>query len=530
MANTHTSLKFSYESALRFKTDFLYTDQNTMKYLYIGKSQEWNDNDYPIESIDSVDNEKQIWDNIYAAKLITGNDIELGIPYNEWESGKIYTQYDDQIPLDSLISSANGMYVVTDTTNKYNIYKCICNNVSSQSTVKPSKDYSEKRGYELIQQDGYMWKFMYSVYKSNNFIIYDDDGKPEWLPIPISYKPKHYNSDIENIVDGPLCKIKMLDNGEDYREGDVIVTEDNIFTKGTDQLQVRELTNVAVGMFIFDNENFNIIPQDTFIKEIDVTNKYITLSNKTTKDLSSANTLTSETRIIIDGDGNNDYIVKSELDNANNVIRKISVENIGSNYYKADVQIYGTGSGANARVIFSPKYGHGYNPAKELGSKTILISAKMGEIDSTEGNLLSANTQIRQYGILSSPNLYGTENVVEKYNADVFITQTLEFNLTNGLPYIIDEYVYQGNISNPTFSGIVHEQTSNTIKLINIKGKFVIGSSIVGEESNIRRALISVKKYPKFEKYSGDILFNNNVSPIQRQEGQSENLKFILEF
>jgi hypothetical protein len=112
------------------------------------------------------------------------------------------------------------------------------------------------------------------------------------------------------------------------------------------------------------------------------------------------------TRVYINGDGTG-AIANTVLSNthinatatqAN--ISKIVVTTIGKNYTVANAYVYGSGSGATARVILPPKYGHAYNPSKELFANNIMVAVRIGEIDTTEGGKISANTNFRQYDLI----------------------------------------------------------------------------------------------------------------------------------
>ena len=75
MANTYTSLLLSYDTARRFVGDFSSSDHDTTKYVFIGNSNAYANSDTEIPNIeDTVSDERAIWDNMFAARKITGND------------------------------------------------------------------------------------------------------------------------------------------------------------------------------------------------------------------------------------------------------------------------------------------------------------------------------------------------------------------------------------------------------------------------------------------------------------------------
>jgi hypothetical protein len=115
-------------------------------------------------------------------------------------------------------------------------------------------------------------------------------------------------------------------------------------------------------------------------------------------------------------------------------------------------------------------------------------------------------------------------------NANNVVSQTYDLTLLPGTDYQLNEFVFQGaQISSPTFSGIVHAQNSaeNTVRLINVKGQITIGGLL--KTNTVQRAVTSID-YPYFQPYSGDVLVVQNSPKIERFEGQSENVKLVINF
>lgn len=521
MANTYTSLKLSYDSAFRFKKDFGSDVQPSVNYLFIGNSNQYANSDTTIPDInDTVKDEKTVWETMYAGKLVTANDVEMVVPRVIWTANTKYRQFDDQIDIEDLITantSANlkPMYVMT---SNYDVYKCLCNNVSANSTVEPTGDHATSNGF-ISTADNYLWKYMYRVYPSNKFLTTD------WMPVPTSYKINQYDSSVDNIVDGALAKIITTNKGTGYYEINVGATA---FSTGATTITLSSLTNVAANMYVTGTGIYS----GTYVSSIDVPTQTITLSTATTgSGGGTGNNVSFATRIYVDGDGNDDVIADANVSNGQ--IQKITVTTVGTGYTRANVFIYGTGTSAAARAVFPPKYGHGFSPARELSARHVMIAMKIGEIDATEGGLISTNTSFRQYGLLANPHPYGnTDYSIPRSEANTVISQLFVANLTAGSPYTLNESVYQGpSLANSTFSAIVHAQDvpNNKIRMINTVGTLQVGSVLVGNTSSTIRA-VTVLENPEFEPYSGDILYVNNISKVERSDGQAENLKFVLRF
>ena len=159
-----------------------------------------------------------------------------------------------------------------------------------------------------------------------------------------------------------------------------------------------------------------------------------------------------------------------------------------------------------------------------------MIVSKIGEIDSTEGGIISANTSIRQYGLLRNPHKYNQDEPISYANANSVISQTTELTLIAGNEYNETELVYQGSLSNPSFSGFVNDQTPNEIYLTGVRGTVSLGTVLKGTSTNpTGRTVLNIQN-PEFEPATGDVLYGENIIPIDREIGQSENIRFVVKF
>jgi hypothetical protein len=515
MANNYISLKNSFDNANRFVKELLSTDPNqTIKYVFMGNSNPYANLDSEIFDImDTQQVEKSVWDTMFVAKKLTGNDIQLVIPRLEWQSNTHYKQFDDTVnPVELLTYSANNdiapMYVMN---TQGNVYKCLSNNSGALSTVEPTGDFSSANGF-ISTPDSFIWKFLYNVKPTSKYLT------AEWIPAPTSINAVEYSTGQSNLVDGTIASIVVMNPGYGYVDSNVAV---NPYTTGTNIIVVANTQYVFPNMYV---EGDGIIP-DTYVTAVNQINRQITLSLPVTSN--GNNEISLKTRIYIEGDGL-DVEASPVIQSSN--ISKIRVTSIGGGYTRANVYIYGTGTGAEARAIISPKFGHGFNPARELGANHVISTVKFGDVDSTEDGLISVDTSFRQYGLLSNPHKYGEDTPITLNTANTFITQTLDLTLLPGSLFQLNELVYQGSSANSsTFSGRVHAQNAGTniVKLINIKGTPSIGGLLKG--NTVSRVVSSVKQ-PDLYPYSGDILYVQNIPATSRVEGQAEIIKLIIKF
>jgi len=102
--------------------------------------------------------------------------------------------------------------------------------------------------------------------------------------------------------------------------------------------------------------------------------------------------------------------------------------------------------------------------------------------------------------------------------------------LTPGSAFTLDEYVYQGtSANNATAYGYVYSQSATQIKITKVQGTFAVGLSVIGASSGVSRTVVSSID-PEFEPYTGDILYVENAVKTDREDGQAENIRFVLQF
>jgi hypothetical protein len=538
MTSSITTRKLSYNSAKLWRDSLRNSSTNTYPLLYIsiGQSTNYANEASPNPIVDTISSEVDTWDNIFAAKKVTGNDVELVIPRINWTANTKYRQYDDTANLVQLISTnaalnLKPMYVMNSFRN---VYKCLANSAGANSTVEPTGDYNTSNG-NIATSDGYIWKYMFNVQPSNKFL--DSD----WIPVPSSITALDYGTNSTGVVEGELTTIVVTSNGVNYRQATNVRV--NGFTSGQTTLRLSS-TSLILNVFsipaLSNLANMTIsgtgIQTGTYILSIANANGVITLSSPTTSFGGNANNIIISTRIYIDGDGvgaeanavlSNTSI--NVIDTQANIAR-INVTTIGTNYSRANAYVYGSGTGALARVILAPKFGHGFNSAKDLQANSAMVSVRIGEIDSTENGLISVDTSFRQISLIQNPYKYNANSILKFTEANSVISQTTNLEVIAGPSYTLKEFVYQGSsINDPIAYGFVNDQTSNEVRITKVKGRFINGLPLIGSTSGVSRTVTGITN-PELEPYSGDILYTKNALKTDRSDGQAENIKLTISF
>lgn len=237
-------------------------------------------------------------------------------------------------------------------------------------------------------------------------------------------------------------------------------------------------------------------------------------------------TNTSNITITISGDGSSATAIPV-LNTSTNTISSIIVTDSGTGYTFATVSIsdIGIGSNAAARAIISPVGGHGSDPLYELGGKNVMVSTR---IRYDEEGVLPTSNELRQISILKDPYLRATSNVA----TNVAILQAKTLTVQGSGNYVPDEIVYQGTtLATATFKGRVvsWDSTTNKLLLINTVGVPVASQSIIGTTSFTVRVLAGYLD-ENLEKYTGRILYVDNILPVTRSSDQIEEYRVLIKF
>ena len=349
MAKKYTSKLQSLRSAQQYIDEF---DSATpeIQYLFIGKTDAYDDTDTPYDIAESKDVNDRAFTDIIAAKRVKASDINLVIPRVNWQSGKIYRQYDPQQTTDDLISSNTSqnlepMYVFTEDRK---VYKCLSNNSGTLTANVPTGDYTTSNGVITNPTtgggDGYIWKYLYSVRAENKFV------NSTYLPVPTRNNESTdtdtvFNLDNSGVVEGELTTIVVADGGTQYRNFSNIRVEP--FLNGVTELTVNSafLSSNMTSITVDDIANANMsitgagIQADTLVLSVDDINNKITLNKATSANgggANVANNISTSTRVFVDGDGT-DALANATV--VNGVVTKITVDTIGKNYTKCNALV-----------------------------------------------------------------------------------------------------------------------------------------------------------------------------------------------
>jgi hypothetical protein len=243
--------------------------------------------------------------------------------------------------------------------------------------------------------------------------------------------------------------------------------------------------------------------------------------------------------------------------------------NVNGNYNVSGVSgSIGPGSDASVDAFLTPSGGHGYRPEYHLGAKyaIISVSSSLGrQYVNEQGIFCGIDNEIRQLGLLHAPSI--SENVLA--HAKTYDLRThlyFDYDSTS-----IAEKLFIDNLSGLKKDAKILNSTTNAtgilwgthvskysnltsrrwITLTNTQGNFYDGDSVhVDDDGGITypdiisssdlssyeypeqsgRSPLSSVVLPEVTKYTGDIIYHENIPPVARRDSQKETFKIIFEF
>jgi len=138
--------------AKQVRTSISQADSNV--YLTFGKSDAWANDAAPDQANTSVAEFNSVWKNMIGAKKITGNNVRHCVPRFDWTANTVYNAYDHMTDSNVMKNLDYKFYVLT---SDYNVYKCLSNNYSSESTVMPTSTITTTN---VQTSSGLLQKFM----------------------------------------------------------------------------------------------------------------------------------------------------------------------------------------------------------------------------------------------------------------------------------------------------------------------------------------------------------------------------------
>lgn len=243
--SSSTSIKMRINNAEQFLESVSEPSFTTL-YLSYGKVDAWANEASPDQANTSTASENEVWYNMIGGKRIYGNDMCLVAPRYDWTANTKYYAYDH---MEANLYSKN-FYVVTQD---FNVYKCIANNYSANSTVEPTAVNPES---VTQTADGYVWKYMFTIQDSDQIRFTTND----YIPI------RKYTIDNgtlqwrvqEAAVEGGIYDIRVTDGGTGYTNvSNIIVSISGDGTSATATANINTISQTVTSISMTDyGENY----------------------------------------------------------------------------------------------------------------------------------------------------------------------------------------------------------------------------------------------------------------------------------
>ena len=507
---------------------------NTNMYLFIGKVTPWDDDTAPPTPTDSVSNTVyNHWRDMIAAKKIGSTDVSHVIPRYNWTSGSNYFAY----------THANNalfdqqFYVMT---TDYNVYKCLANNnAGGSSTTQPTGTSASI----VTTADNYKWKFMYqiSAARALKFVT------PSYVP---TQRVRKANNNIAETSDSSFqydVEIAANTSGNGAVEVCHVAAGGSGYTFeiGTIAAGNRTTTTAQItGSGLADNavkDNDIYFTSGALAGEGGTITSYVDSSDVVTWTPALSGTPASGDaysigpKVTITGDGHGANVRSSNVGGAAGVIKDIVVVSGGNNYGNAVATVStNAGSSGSINPIVGPRGGHGDDAIEELGGFFVMVNSRL---EYGESGNFTTNNDFRKIGLLAQP-LYANGDVATASTIDQCVTVTVQS--WNSTAFAEDELVtavrsgakgkvvdFKNNNTTLRLADVTYG-TNATAGYDGIAGSFQANESIsgAGGASANTNGVVG----GDFEKFSGDVLYVENRSPVTRADDQIEDVKLIIEF
>ena len=374
----------------------------------------------PNNSIRTIDTD--VYDNMIFAKKVSSADVVHMAKKHLWQSNTHYAMYDH---LDGDLETKDFFITVDDDT-EYNVWKCLFNkSANTNSTVAPSRVGSTADLNPVETGDGYVWKYMYTITKTQ----YEKFATSQYIPIIA-------NTDvIAGATRGTIEVIKVEDAGagyDNYIASATLLTSD-VTVEGIPTFYGAPATAVSIDDYyqgcVMKMTSGIAIGEYKRIVNYEGTSsqKKFILDSAFINTPSAGDTYEVYPYAFVWGDGEESTPAEGivYIDAAStNSINRVELLAVGENYRKAEsyvselpltippsifdetyiqlpavISSASYFSAASLRPIISPKNGHGSDPYNELFAKRVCLSAKF---NNSESGIIPIENDFRQVGLIKN--------------------------------------------------------------------------------------------------------------------------------
>lgn len=526
-------------------------------------------------SIDVTNTQAQKRD--FQRRVIFGNkindaDIRYMFALNPWVSETVYDQFDDTTDM----STKNFFVTVLDgdvNETSYKVFKCISSNSGAQSTVKPSTSNLDVL-FETTSEDGYVWKYMFSVPPSEYLLFATSRFLPYVADTDVTAGAIQgiSNVAIDNTNFGTFADYLIGDKAQGSTKPSAGLIEQVIQDSAPDntwkltiasQNVVKSTVGAYQNMYLritSTGELFEILNSDVPNAEgLDLTqNKSLIVFIKTPTNIVGRAGVECEIvpkiEISKSDAGGTDAIAYGTVD-VNGTLTGINFQEKGSDYFNAVAKLQvppaleDRNVGNDLRVIMTPVGGHGSNAVLELFMSHVSLMTNFYADEIT--NIPGTGTYTK-VGLMKNPKFRDT-TFPDDFDNRVKITCAGDQRASFLPGYYVFQTVEDGQVVEGTVHQVIYDpdNTQTNIYVIDSIGPYNaqftalraedVGNNITAFAGEFKvktsRAIgdsqtfvINNVEQEKYTPYSGQVLHFVNFDAITRTGNRKEKVKLIFDF
>lgn len=504
-------------------------------YLMMGRSAPWPNGDTTETPYDTTDYKNSVFKNGIILKKVVGSDIQIVVPRVDWTTDTVYTAYDH---------TAN-LYRTTQATEVANCTVSVGLGTPRQVNANSGFDFTTQSNFSVgdIIRISTVDKEIVSINAAGDFLTvntayvsaYTSQVCYEINPVTSSFYVRNnldqvfkclYNNNSANSTSMPEISL-----GGELPENPYVQTADGYKWKYLYTIPsglkkkffTAEYMPVLRESVVYNNAESGRID---IVQVLDGGDGYYNGSNVTNYPIAT-----------VTGDGSGANVTVDVVDG---VITEVNIVDGGMNYTTATISLndpldLATSNVAELRAIISPQYGHGYDPARELGASYVMVSV---DFDPTVGGYLPTPTgsdDFRQIALIRNPRYAANTTTV---TGSIYPMYTKLF-VENKTTFAADTNVFIKQNTSTVFANSIFTATTlfydtaeDSLYVNNVVGDAndTIILQIYQQDDLTNYAQVYTVEKPVINILSGELLYIENRAAVTRDANQTETAKIVIEF
>lgn len=513
------------------------TVSNGLDFVYamMGRSAPWPNSDALETPYDTTEYKNSVFKNGIILKKIVGSDIQTVVPRVDWTANTVYTAYDH---------TAN-LYRTTEATEVSNCTVTVGLGTPRQVNANSGFDFTSQSSFSVgdIIRISTVDKEVVSINTAGDFLTVNTAYTSAYTS-QVCYEVNVVTPDfyVRNNIDQVF---KCL-----YNNGGVNSTSmpeislggelpENPYIETADGYKWKYLYTIPSGLKkkFFTVDYMPVLRESVVYNNAESGRIDIVQVEDGGDGYYNASNVTNYPIATVTGDGTGANVT---VDIVNGVITEVNIVDGGINYTTANIALNDPLelSGSNAaslRAVISPQYGHGYDPARELGASYVMISV---DFDATVGGYLptpTASDDFRQIALVRNPRYAANTTTV---TGSIYPMYTKLF-VENKTTFAADTNVFIKQNTNTVFANSIftaatlfYDTAEDSLYVNNVVGDAndAIILQIYQQDDLTNYAQVYTVEKPVINILSGELLYIENRAAITRDADQTETAKIVIEF